>query len=296
MMTLQAWMMAIRLRSLPIPAIQVLTGTALAYALSGRIHISLALFTLLIAVCITIGTNLINDVFDFEKGGDSLGRVGHLKVISAGYLSKMQVLAGGLLAFALAIIFTIPLMIETSLWMLPIVLLSVVCGYCYTGGPYPICYLGLSEAFIFVFYGGVCVISSFYVQTGIINGASVLLAAQMGMLAILPNALNNFRDIYEDARVQKLTLAVRFGSLFARYEILLMTVLPFILNFGWLFLGYPKAAFIPLLLLPLAFIFVYGVWVSEQKTKLNLYFGLSVLVHFLFGLLLAVGLLLTYGH
>lgn len=293
MMTLQAWMMAIRLRSLPIPTIQVLTGTALAYAVTGRIHVDLALFTLMIAVCITIGTNLINDVFDFEKGGDSLGRAGHLKVISAGYLSKMQVLAGGLLAFALAIIFTIPLMIETSWWMLPIVLLSVVCGYCYTGGPYPICYLGLSEAFIFVFYGGVCVISSFYVQTGMINGASVLLAGQMGMLAILPNALNNFRDIYEDARVQKLTLAVRFGSYFARYEILLMTALPFILNFGWLLLGYPKVAFIPLLLLPLAFIFVYGVWVSEQKTKLNLYFGLSVLTHFLFGLLLAVGLLLT---
>lgn len=290
-MTLQAWMMAVRLRSLPIPTIQVLTGTVLAYALTGHVYVVLALFTWLIAVCITIGTNLINDVYDFEKGGDSLGRAGHLKVISAGYLSKMQVLAGGLLAFALAIICTIPLVIEASWWMLPIVLLSVACGYCYTGGPYPICYLGLSEVFIFVFYGGVCVISSFYVQTGVINGASVLLAAQMGMLAILPNALNNFRDIYEDARVQKLTLAVRFGSSFARYEILLITVLPFMLNIGWLFLGDPKAALIPLLLLPLAFIFIYGVWVSDQKHKLNLYFGLSVLMHFLFGLLLSVGLL-----
>lgn len=289
-LNLKVWMMAIRLRTLPIPTMQVLTGTALAYALTGHFNVILALFTWLVAVLITIGTNLINDVFDFERGGDSIGRPGNVKVISAGYLSKTQVLAGGLCVFALAIISSIPLILETSWWMLPTVLLSVVCGYCYTGGAYPICYLGLSEAFIFVFYGGVCVMSSFFVQTGFINSASALLAAQMGMLAILPNALNNLRDIAEDAQVQKMTLAVRFGSLFARREILAMTFLPFVLNVGWLFLGYPKAVLMPILLLPLAFFFVYGVWISKQGPALNRYFGLSVLVHFLFGLLLVIGL------
>jgi 1,4-dihydroxy-2-naphthoate octaprenyltransferase len=290
MMTFRAWLMAIRIRSLPIPTIQVATGTVLAYALTGRINILLAFFTWLIAVFITIGTNLINDVFDFEKGGDSLNRIGHLKVIRAGYLSKINMLAGGMLMFALAVTCSIPLIIESTWWMLPIISLSVVCGYCYTGGPYPISYLGLSEVFIFIFYGGVCVISSFFVQAGYISGISILLAAQMGMLAILPNALNNFRDISEDAQVQKLTLAVRFGRRFARSEILLMTLLPFILNLGWLFLGYPKVALIPLFLLPLACFFVYGVWNSPPGKVLNHYFGLSVLVHFLFGLLLGIGL------
>lgn len=293
--TLRAWMMAIRLRTLPIPTIQVLTGSALAYVSTGHINVILALFTWLVAICITIGTNLINDVFDFEKGGDSLQRIGHLKVIRAGYLSKAQVFAGGLLMFALAILCSVPLILETNQWLLPIVLLSIVCGYCYTGGPYPICYLGLSEVFIFVFYGGVCVISSFFVQTGSINAASILLSIQMGTLAILPNALNNLRDIFEDTHVQKLTLAVRFGHRFACREILVLTITPFILNFLWLFLGYTQAAFMPLLLLPLAFSFVRNIWLSKQGAIFNRYFGLSVLVHFLFGLLLVIGLLLVQG-
>lgn len=290
-MTIKAWIMAIRLRSLPIPTIQVLTGTALAYVSIGHINVALAFSTWLVAICITIGTNLINDVFDFEKGGDLLNRVGQVKVIRAGYLTQVQVLAGGLLFLGLAPIFAIPLMLETSWWMLPIVFLSVVCGYCYTGGPYPICYLGLSEAFIFVFYGGVCVISSFYVQTGDINNASFLLATQMGMLAILPNALNNLRDIFEDAQVHRFTLAVRFGGIFARWEILLLTLIPFVINVGWLYLGYPKAFLMPFLLLPLALFFIIGVWRSPQGTVLNRYFGFSVLVHFMFGFLLVIGLL-----
>ncbi|MBA3815291.1 MAG: 1,4-dihydroxy-2-naphthoate octaprenyltransferase [Parachlamydiaceae bacterium] len=290
-MTFRAWMMALRLRTLPIPTIQVLTGTALGYSFTGHINITIALFTWLVAVFITFGTNLINDVFDFEKGGDSLNRVGHLKVITAGYLSKAQVHRGGLILFALAIFCSIPLIIHSSWWMLPIVLISVACGYCYTGGPYPICYIGLSEVFIFIFYGGVCVISSFYVQAGFISGASILLAVQMGMLAILSSALNNLRDIFEDADVQKLTLAVRFGSFFARCEILFMAIVPFILNFGWFLLGYHKAALMPLILLPLALFFVYGVWLSERGAILNRYFALGVLIHFLFGFLLIIGLL-----
>lgn len=291
--TLQAWVMAIRPRTLPIPTIQVMTGTGLAYVMTGKIDWLLALCTWMIAACITIGTNLINDVFDFEKGGDPLKRVGHVKVIRAGLLSKAEVFTGGMLAFAMAIVFAIPLMMKVSFIMLPIVILSVSCGYCYTGGPYPICYLGLSEIFIFVFYGCVCVVSAFYVQAGFVTVASFLAAAQMGMLAILPNALNNFRDMFEDAQVNKLTLAVRFGRYFARSEIALMTFLPFILNLCWFFLGYPEAALLPLLLIPLAFLFVRSVWTTEPSPIFNRYFGLSVLVHFLFGLMLVVGWMLV---
>lgn len=288
----QAWAMAIRPRTLPIPTIQVMTGTGLAYAVNGNIDWMLALYTWLIAACITIGTNLINDVFDFEKGGDPLKRVGHLKVIRAELLSKAEVFTGGMIAFALAIVFAIPLMLEAGWLMLPIVILSVICGYCYTGGPYPICYLGLSEIFIFVFYGGVCVLSAFYLQTGFVDMPALLTSAQMGMLAVLPNALNNFRDMFEDAQVNKLTLAVRFGRYFARREIALMTFLPLGLNLLWFVLGYPEAALLPLLLIPLAFLFVRSVWKTEPGPIFNRYFTLSVLVHFLFGIMLVLGWLL----
>lgn len=293
--TLQAWVMAIRPRTLPIPSIQVLTGTALAYSVSGYIDLVLALCTLMVAVFITIGTNLINDVYDLEKGSDSHNKVGFTKVIREGFLSKEQVYAGGMIAFALAVFFAVPLMLSAGWFMLPIVVLSVICGYCYTGGPYPISYLGFSELFILIFYGFVCVVSAFYVQTGFVEESVVLASAQMGLLAILPNALNNFRDMFEDARVNKLTLAVRFGRYFAKREIAMLTFLPFVLNLLWFPFGYPMAASLPLLLIPLAFLFVRSVWITEPGPIFNRYFKLSVLVHFLFGFMLVLGWLFNYG-
>lgn len=291
--TVQAWIMAIRPRTMPIPTIQVLTGTILAYAIAGTVDWTLACYTWLIAVCVTIGTNLINDVFDFDRGGDQRNRIGHTKVIRAGLLSRAQVHSGGMLAFSIAILCVIPLILKAGWIMLFLVVLSTICGYCYTGGPYPICYLGLSELFIMVFYGWVCVAAAFFVQTGFVGGAAMLAAVQMGMLAIVPNALNNFRDMFEDAQVQKFTLAVRFGRQFARREIATMTFLPFVLNPLWFAFNFPDAAFFPFLLIPLAFLFVRSIWITEPGPIFNRYFGLSVLVHFLFGLLLVIGWVLA---
>lgn len=285
----QAWMMAVRIRTLLIPSIQVAASTGLAYVVHGSIEWSIAIGAWFIAVLITIGTNLINDVIDFEKGGDPLNRFGQLKVIRAGLLSKSSVFIAGMAALGIAC--AMPFLLHLNAFICFLVILSAICGYCYTGGPFPISYLGLSELFIFIFYGGVCIITPFYVQTGAINAAVVLLSVQLGMLAILPNALNNFRDIFEDAAVNKRTLAVRFGKTFARREIALLTFTPFILNIAWIFLGYPEAALMPLLLVPLAYIFVRGVLTTEPGPIFNRYFGLSVLVHFLFGAALTGGLL-----
>lgn len=176
--------------------------------------------------------------------------------------------------------------------MFPLIALCVACGYCYTGGPYPISYLGLSELFILVFYGGVCVGASFYLQTGYLSFAAMLCAVQMGLLAILPNALNNFRDIHEDAENNKNTLAVRFGKTFARWELGILTYLPFALGLVWMFLGYVESALIPLFLLPMAFLFVRELWTTEPGPLFNRFFGLSVLLHFLFGIFLVIGFFL----
>jgi len=286
----QAWMMAIRARTILIPTIQVMVSTAVTSYYVENINWNIAIGAWLVSVLITIGMNLINDVIDFEKGGDSLGRFGQLKVIRAGLLSKRAVAITGFSCLALAA--ALPLLLPVG-W--PICLLVTFCallGYCYTGGPFPISYLGLSELFIFIFYGGALIVTPFYVQTGMVNGAIILAASQMGMLAILPNALNNFRDMAEDEQIDKRTLAVRFGKTFARCEIALLTFTPFILNVVWLFYGFESTIMAPLLILPLAFIFVRQVWTTEPGPVFNRYFGLSVIVHFLFGAALICGGLL----
>jgi 1,4-dihydroxy-2-naphthoate polyprenyltransferase len=288
----QAWSTAARLRTLPIPTIQVLTGTCLAYSQLGHIDWAICFYTWLVAIFITIGTNLINDVIDFEKGADQPSRVGFIKVISAGIIPKGQIKCVGLVCFALAIVSGLCLAFHVGSGIFGLVLLSVICGYCYTGGPYPISYLGLSELFILVFYGGVCVGAAYYVQTKHLSTEALLCALQMGLLAILPNALNNLRDIFEDAKDGKLTLAVRFGRVFAHWEIAVITFLPFILGLGWLKGEYHEAAFIPFLLIPIAFLFVQNVWKTTSGSLFNKLFGLSVMVHFSFGLLLVIGFFL----
>lgn len=287
----QAWMTAIRARTIPIPTIQVLTGTALAYSLGG-INWLVLLFTWLIAVLITLGTNLINDVFDFEKGGDQPKRAGHVKMITAGMISKHAMFIAGISFFALAILLSVPLAMYAGWGVFFLVVVSAIIGYCYTGGPYPLSYLGLSEIFILVFYGFICVGAAFYLQRGYATDALLLCAFQMGLLAILPNALNNFRDMHDDEKVNKLTVAVRFGEKFARLEIVILTILPFVLNFYWLSWGYTEAGFLPLLFFPIALYFVHSVWKTPSGPRLNPYFPLSVFIHFGFGLLLCIGFLL----
>ncbi len=288
---MRAWLMAVRLPTLLIPTIQVATGTGVAYAYAESVNWLLAFYAWLVAVCVTIGTNLINDAIDYEKGGDPVNRFGKPKVINAGLLSHTQVFWGGMLAFAVAC--AVPLALDVDqLTCFLIVLLCVVCGYCYTGGPYPISYLGLSELFILIFYGGVCVIVPFYAQTYMINGAIILAALQMGLLAIIPNALNNFRDVAVDTAAHKRTLAVRFGQEFARMELMVLAITPFILNLGWLFFEKSMAALMPWLLAPFVYLFLRVIWNNTSGHILNRYFAMSVLIHFFFGILLITGLLI----
>jgi 1,4-dihydroxy-2-naphthoate octaprenyltransferase len=289
---LKAWATAARLRTLPIPTIQVFTGTALAYSVLGAVDWLMLFYTWMVSVFITMGTNLINDVIDFDKGDNQPKKVGFLKVINAGIISRRQVLIAGILCLVLTTLFAIPLAAHAGWILFPLVLLSVLMSYCYTGGPYPLSYLGLSELFILIFYGFLCVGAAYFVQARSLSLPLFLCALQMGLLAILPNALNNFRDIYEDAEIGKNTLAVRFGKSFARWEIAVLTALPFILGLGWICFGYEEAALIPLLLLPVAFLFVRSVWITEPGPLFNRFFGLSVLVHFFFGLFLVIGFFL----
>lgn len=295
----QAWSVAARLRTVPIPLIQVFTAAALAYSVKGSIQWWIFLCTCMVGVFITIGTNLINDVIDFEKGADKPNRKGFLKVISAGLIAKEHVRIAGLISFALALLFALPLAIEAGWIVFGFILLSVVCGYCYTGGPYPISYLGLSEVFILLFYGFVCVGVAFYVQTKSLSLPMWICALQMGLLAILPNALNNYRDMNEDANDGKYTLAVRFGKVFAQREVVWLTFLPFVIGLLWLFAGYTEAALFPLLLIPFAWLFMRAVYRikkigSERKNvSWKVLFGLGILLHFSFGLLLVIGFLLN---
>ncbi len=276
-----------RPKVLPLSMIPILLGTLLANASGVAINWTVFICTLLSALCVQIGMHFINDALDVKKGAD-IARLGPIRGIHTGILTPQEVYIKGMLVFAIALLFGIPLIVQGGWPIAILMLVAVSLGYLYTGGPLPLAYTGLSDVFVLIFFGIVATSAAYYLQTGHVSEASLLAGTQLGMLAILPLAINNLRDHVGDAKANKRTLVVRFGIDFGRCEVLVMGLLPFALSCFWHTLGYTWAAILPWLTLPIATFIVRGVWNTEPGTKLVPYFGLTALLHLSFAVLLII--------
>lgn len=291
--SVRAWFLAMRPRTLPVSLPPILVGTALASKQIEQINWTLVVFTLLVSLAVQIGTNLVNDAIDFKKGADAPGRLGPKRMTQEGLLSYGQVLGAGCFCFALALIFGIPLMMVGGWPLFLILIVSVACGYLYTGGPFPLAYTGISDLFILIFFGWVSTGAVYFLQTGRLSFACFLAATQIGLLAIVPHAINNLRDRISDARVNKKTLAVRFGARFARLEMTFLSFIPFCLGFIWLAKGNMAMAFLPCLALPPVIANLRSIWKTEPSSIYNQFLAKSALCQLLFGLLLTVGIAIS---
>ena len=289
---LSPWFLAARPKTLPISFVPILVGTLLAKGVTETIDWTLASLALLCSVAIQIGTNLVNDALDFKKGSDTDARLGPKRITQSGLLSFKQVLQGGFFCFALALLFGIPLILKGGIPFLVVLILSVVSGYIYTGGPWPLAYHGMGELFVFLFYGIVSTSSVYYLQTGFVDFSCLLAASQIGLLACVPIAINNLRDIGSDLDANKRTLAVCFGKKSARIEISFFIITPFIIGLLWFEWGNPLMALLPLLTLPMAVQNAKLIWQVEPSIQYNSFLGASVLNMILFGAFLTTGFLL----
>lgn len=282
--------MALRPKTLSATVIPITVGTALARADGGIVLWWASVCALASAACIQIGTNFINDALDFRSGADDDRRIGPKRATQSGLLTERQVLAGGFICFALAAALGLPLVIEGGWVILVIGLVSLVCGYAYTGGPYPLAYKGLGDLFVILFFGLVATGGTFWLHTKAWGLDALVAGLQVGCLGTVLIAINNLRDSPLDALVDKRTLAVRFGPAFARAEIAALSFLPFVLGAWWLSLGKVEAALLPLIALPLAWIVVSGVWRNEPSPIYNRFLAQAAGLQMAFGLALAVGL------
>lgn len=289
----KAWWIASRPRALLISLITVGVGTTLSYSVKGQINGMIALYALLFSIFIQIGTHYINDAFDFTSGVDTAERFGFPKVTQSGLIAPKYMLMGGFICLAIALLLGVPLLVHGG-WPLAVVLIiCVLNGYFYTGGPVPLSYSGLGDLFAFLFFGVIGTLVVYYLQTEFLDGMALLAGVQVGLLATMMTAINNLRDIKSDAQANKRTLAVRFGKTFARAEITGLAFLPFILGLGWLYMGYYLSAFLPILTWPLACKLVTSIWTTEPGPHYNQLFTWGLLFQFLFCLLLSTGYLIT---
>lgn len=248
----QIWMLAIRPRTLPAAASGVAMGCALAWK-DGAFQLLPALAALAVALLLQIGSNVANDVFDFERGADTAERQGPLRVTQAGLLTPAQVKRGLWVIFGLAALFGLYLAFLRGWVVIVIGLAAMLSAIAYTGGPFPLGYYGLGDLFVFIFFGLAAVAGTYFVQAGSVSAAAWWMSAPVGLIVTAILVVNNLRDIENDRKAGKHTLAVRLGERGTRLEYLLCLIFAYLIVplAAWLGL-IPWPAMLAWLSLPLA--------------------------------------------
>lgn len=218
------WLLAARPKTLWAAGAPVVMGSAMAYG-AGMFHAPSAIACLIGAMCIQIGTNYANDYFDFVKGTDTEDRIGPTRATAAGLVTPAAMRNAMILVFALALI-PGAYIIYRGGWPFALIgALSIASGVLYTGGPYPLGYIGLGDVFVLVFFGPVAVGGTYYLQTLSLDTAPIIAGLAPGSISVALLTVNNLRDIDGDRVAGKRTLAVRFGKSFAQHEYLLSIVI-----------------------------------------------------------------------
>lgn len=249
---LAAWALATRPKTLVAGFVPVAVGLAVAFKL-GRLEWLPALGTLVGALLIQIGTNLFNDAYDFKRGADTTDRLGPPRATQQGWLSPEAVMRGAIGCFALAFVVGLYLVSVAGWPLLVVGVVSLLAGYAYTGGPFPLAYHGLGDVFVLVFFGLVAVGGTVFVQTQTVSVLALLAGVPVGALGVALLAVNNVRDAKTDVLANKRTLVVRLGVGFGKAEYVTMVMVAMLVPVGlWLSGLSSPAVLLALLSLPLA--------------------------------------------
>lgn len=290
--TAAPWLEATRPKTLPAAVIPVLVGSALAFR-AGAFAWQPALLCLAFALLVQVGTNFANDYGDFVKGADRADRLGPRRAVAAGLVTARAMAIATTLTFLAAFCTGLSLILWGGWVLLPIGIASLLFGWAYTGGPYPLAYHGLGDVFVFIFFGLVAVGGTAYVMTHRLDATVLLAAIPVGLLATNILVVNNYRDAETDARANKRTTVVRFGPGFARaqyvgsYVVAYGIVLVLAIAWGRLLLA------LPLLSMPLALPLVRELAASRGGAELNALLARTARVLLVYGLLWAAALAVT---
>jgi 1,4-dihydroxy-2-naphthoate octaprenyltransferase len=303
----RAWLIAARPQTLPAGAAPVAVGAGVALR-EGVFAPLPALAALVGALLIQVGTNLANDYYDAEKGVDSEDSAGYTRVTQAGLIEPERVKAAMWGTFAAAIGVGFYLAYVGGFPIVLVGLLGIASGVAYAGGPYPLGSHGLGDLLVFVWFGVVAVVGTYYAQAVAVAGVGPLpfapppgtlppiaLVASLPAAALSTNILvvNNVRDLEDDRAAGKYTLAVLVGYRWSRVEFLAMLGFAFLAPVAlWLWFGVGPAVLLPLLTLPLAATVARTVLAETSEAALNPALERTGQLLAAHSLLLAVGLAL----
>jgi 1,4-dihydroxy-2-naphthoate octaprenyltransferase len=276
------WILGARPRTLPAAIAPVVVATALVGADFNWFRAALALK---VAVWLQIGVNFANDYSDGVKGTDT-DRVGPTRLVASGMATASAVKFTAIVSFAIASIAGTWLALLTSPWLILIGVISIAAAWGYTGGKNPYGYKGLGELSVFLFFGVVATMGTYYAQTEKITIVSFIVSIPMGALSCAILAINNLRDRPKDALVGKLTVAVRIGDRNARLMYVALLALAHLAAIATLI----PTALLTILALPMSIAISRLVLSGISGKDLIPVLGRTGKLQLVFSILLAIGL------
>lgn len=224
------WIQAFRLRTLALALSSIAMGAFLA-AFFGGFKWEVSILAGVTTIFLQILSNLANDYGDAQKGTDSENRIGPERTVQSGKISKQAMRSAIILFVSLSLISGIVLIYygtlgldrRVGLLFLVLGLSAIAAAILYTVGKKSYGYSGLGDLFVFIFFGLLAVLGTYFLNTQVLRWDIFLPAASLGFLSSGVLNLNNLRDIENDLNSGKITIAVRLGVLGAKkYHILLI--------------------------------------------------------------------------
>jgi len=277
------WILGARIKTLPAAIAPVIVGTSLA----DQIKVINALLALIVSLSLQIAVNYANDFSDGVRGTDT-NRVGPTRLVASKLATASSVKNASFISFFVAIIAGTLLAFNTSVWLIAVGLISILAAWGYTGGKKPYGYLGFGELAVFIFFGIVATVGSYYVQVEQISSSALLLSIPMGSLSCAILVINNLRDLNQDKLVSKRTMAVKLGDANTRIFYLLLLVLAQVSAAAAASIN--KYSLLTLLWLPLTYSAANQVLKGASGKELITILGKTSRLQFLLALTLAISL------
>jgi 1,4-dihydroxy-2-naphthoate octaprenyltransferase len=268
-------------------------GTALAFY-DGHFHGLLFALILLGSILVQIGTNLVDEYTDHVKGGSQGKLLAPYKVLALGLLSPRAVRSGAIACFGIAIGIGLYLVTVTNWPLLIACAASLAVAYGYSAGPRPLGDLGLGQPLVFVFMGLLMVTATYYVQTTTLTGHAFLASLPVACLVTAILVVNDLRDIDEDRQAGKITPVGRYGARFGFWLFVALVAGAYVSILAWVVV---QPVLLPLLLvglaLPKGIATIRLIRAADSRATLNQALRGSAQLHLQFGVLLALGLVIS---
>ena len=290
------WIEAARLRTLPLSFSGIIVGNGLAYS-NERFSFFIALLSILTTIAFQVLSNFANDYGDGVKGTDNNSRIGPARVLQQGLLLRSELRKGLLWCTLICLILTLCLIFisfDLSQWKIVLIFFflgvaSIVAAIKYTVGDNAYGYFAMGDFFVFLFFGLLSVLGSFYLQTHQFDVLLILPAVSIGCFSTAVLNLNNMRDHSNDKASNKITLPVLLGRKKAKYYHAFLIVLGLVASvvFAWMVEFKPLGYFFLIMCVPLG-LHLRKVFSIDRESELDPELKTVALSTFFFAILLVI--------